>query len=340
VTFVFGHIAARQRCGAKRRARRWIGFFADEVAMNRNVVGGMLVAGLGLATLALFARGPALLAQEKTEKEKESKEGEAKPVNLTVIVPQDDATLWINDTETKQKGDQRKFVSSPLKPGKDYYYALKVLWEPNNYTKIYRSRKVSVQPGGSYTIDLTKQEAKDPKDDIVVRYVPTPDEIVDRMCAKDMGNVGKDDIVFDLGCGDGRMVCRAVSQFNAKRGVGVDIDPERVKDSKETAKKYKVEDRVTFREGDVLKPIEDLPEATVILIYMGDDIGARLGPILQKTLKPGARVVSHRFTLGDWKPDKTIQVKDSEGEEYDLHLWTIPEGKTEKKPDDKTKAKE
>src|SRR6185312_3853154 len=97
---------------------------------------------------------------------------------------------------------------------------------------------LEVEPGKSYDVDLRRQEKNDPKDDIVVIYVATPDEVVDKMA--ELADVGKEDVVFDLGCGDGRMVCRAVAKYRAKRGVGIDIDPERVKDSQATAKKYKV----------------------------------------------------------------------------------------------------
>jgi uncharacterized protein (TIGR03000 family) len=302
--------------------------------MKRTLAVGVLLMFALLASPAMRGVTP-LLAQE----------GEAKKVKLKIIVPQDDATLWIFDVKTKQTGTERNFVSSDLKPVKgEYYYELKVFWEPNNYTKITRTRRVNVQPGGSYTVDLSKPDPKDPKDDIVVRYVPTPDSVVDEMAK--IAKIDKDDVVFDLGCGDGRMVCRAVAKFHAKRGVGIDLDPERVEDSKKTAKKYKVEDKVAFRKGNVLEPIADLPEATVVMLYMGDDIGARLGPILRKTLKPGARVVSHRFTLGDWKPDKTIHItaknEEGEDEEYDLHLWVVsaPEGSEKPKEKGEEKVKE
>jgi ribosomal protein L11 methylase PrmA len=136
-----------------------------------------------------------------------------------------------------------------------------------------------------------------------------------------MAKVGPKDVVYDLGCGDGRMVIIAINKFGAKRGVGVDLDPERIKESKENAEKYKVADKVEFRVGDVLK-IKDLRDADVVLLYMGDDINLRLRPILKQTLKPGARIVSHRFTMGDWKPQRTITVNE-EGEDYHLHLWRI-----------------
>jgi len=247
------------------------------------------------------------------------KKGTATEIKITV--PRDDATLLIDGKEVAGTGKER--LAKSLVAGKSANVTLKVIWEPNNYTKITRVRKLELTAGKAVEVDLTVRNAKtDPPDDIVVRYVPTPDDVVDKMA--ELAKVGKDDVVFDLGCGDGRMVCRAVAKFSAKRGVGIDIDPERVKDSRETALQYKVQDKVKFRQGDVLKPIDDLPEAGVVMLYMGDDIGARLSPILRKTLKPGARVVSHRFLLGDWKPDKTVNVTDGDGVEYELHLWIVP----------------
>jgi hypothetical protein len=96
----------------------------------------------------------------------------------------------------------------------------------------------------------------------------------------------------------------------------------------ENIKKAKLEDKIKVVEGDILKMTEkDCAEATVVLLYIGDDLGAKLGPVLQKALSPGARVVSHRFTLGDWKPEKTTTVTGSDGDEYTLHLWIVPERK-------------
>jgi uncharacterized protein (TIGR03000 family) len=268
-----------------------------------------------------LAVAPAL-AQVATKKAKAP--ADTATVEVTVRVLEDDAVLSVNGQDVKVAGKERKFRAATVKSGDAHYCEFKVVWEPNNYTQITRMRKLRVEPGKSYVVDLrTRDEKTDPKDDIVVRYVPTPDEVVDKMA--ELAGVGKEDVVFDLGCGDGRMVCRAVAKFKAKRGVGIDIDPDRVKDSKQTAKQYKVEDSVTFREGDVLKPIKDLPEATVVMLYMGDDIGERISPILQKTLKPGSRIVSHRFLLGDWKPDRTINVQDADEIDYELHLWVVKE---------------
>lgn len=199
------------------------------------------------------------------------------------------------------------------------------VWEPNNYTRITRTREVKVMAGTDLEVDLRQEDGKWP-DNIKVRYVPTPSDVVDAMVK--LAGVGKNDVVYDLGCGDGRMVIAAVKTGEAKRGVGVDIDPERVRESKANAKAAGVEDKVEFRVGDVLE-IADLSTADVVLLYMGNDINLRLKPILQKTLKPGARVVSHRFTMGDWKPDETQVIVDKKGEKFLIHLWKIgqPGGK-------------
>jgi uncharacterized protein (TIGR03000 family) len=266
---------------------------------------------------------------------KDDKKEDAKEAPATVVVRiVANAKLVIEDQETMQTGAVRKFSSPPLKPGKVFHYTLVATWEPNNYTKITRKRKVAVEAGKETEVDMTKKDDKQP-DEIVVRYVPTPDAVVEAMCK--LGEVGKDDVVFDLGCGDGRIVITAVKKYGAKRGVGVDIDPERIKDSNAAAKEAKVEDKVKFREGDVLKEIDDLADASVVMLYMGNDLNLALRPVLWKKLKPGTRVVSHRFTMGDWKPLKTETLTvEGEKEKVQVHLWKI-EKKEEKKDDKKDK---
>jgi SAM-dependent methyltransferase len=240
---------------------------------------------------------------------------------LKLLLPQDDAVVKVDGTEVAGHTEIRTIKFRPAKDS-DHIH-LTAFWEPNNYTKITRPRKVTYQDG-EIVVDFRTPSATE-KDDIVVRFVPTPQEFVDAMCK--LAKVTKNDVVYDLGCGDGRMVITAVKKFGAKRGVGVDIDPELVEKCKEAAKAAGVADRVEFRVGDVLK-VEDLSDANVVLLYMGDDINARLKPILQKTLKPGSRVVSHRFLMGeDWPPEKSETIKATQGEypgyENQIHLWTI-----------------
>jgi uncharacterized protein (TIGR03000 family) len=292
--------------------------------MKRNV---RVLSWLGVAVLlALVA--PALYSQDDKD---------AKPATV-VVKCVEDATLEVDGIITKQTGAERRFTTPPLKPlvKMRYVYTFVAKWEPNNYTKITRTRKVYVEPGKQTTLDLVKEDPKQP-DHIVIRYVPTPQEVVDAMLK--LGKVTKDDVVYDLGCGDGRIPVTAVSKFGAKRGVGVDLDPQRIKESKENAKTAKVEGKVEFRQGDVMK-IKDLDKATVVTLYLADELNEQLRPILQKTLKPGSRIVSHRFLMGDWKPEqtKTLTV---DGEEFKIHLWTIKgsDKDKEKDKDDKEKDK-
>jgi uncharacterized protein (TIGR03000 family) len=260
---------------------------------------------------------PAVLGREEA----------AKPATL-VIKCVDDAIVTIDGKEQKKTGAERRFTTEPwvAAPGKKYYYEVTAKWEPNNYTTITRKRRVYVEPGKETVLDMNKEDPKIP-DHIVIRYVPTPPEVVDAMLK--LGKVGKDDVVFDLGCGDGRIVTTAVSKFGAKKGVGIDLDPDRVKDSNETVKKAKVEGKVEIRQGDVMK-VKDLGTASVVCLYLADELNEQLRPILQKELKDGARIVSHRFLMGDWKPEKTETIN-VDGEEYKVHLWTIKKDKDAKK---------
>ena len=150
-----------------------------------------------------------------------------------------------------------------------------------------------------------------------VPYVPTPQHVVDEMLK--LAGVKQGDVVYDLGCGDGRLVITAVKNFGAKRGVGVDIDPQRIKESNENAKAAGVTDRVEFRVQDLFET--DFKEATVVTLYLLPDVNLKLRPKLLSDLKPGTRVVSHAFNMGDWEPDKTVTVEQGG---QTLYLWTIP----------------
>jgi uncharacterized protein (TIGR03000 family) len=240
---------------------------------------------------------------------------------LTVRV-HPDAKLTVDGVATKKKGDVRVFHSPPLEPGKSYFYTFVAEWMPgNNYETWTVKRKVTFKAGDKVEVDLRKPDPKQ-GDSLFIIYVPTPPEIVDAMMK--LANVGKDDVVYDLGCGDGRIVITAVKKYNAKRGVGVDLKEERLLEAEANAKREGVEKKVEFRKGDVLK-IKDLSEATVVMLYLSDDLNVLLRPILQEQLKPGARIVSHRFTMGDWKPDKTekLDVQEQLEEDKLIHLWTI-----------------
>ncbi len=262
-----------------------------------------------LAAVCLFAP-PALLAQDTKPKQVSSK--------LTVTVPLDDATLTIEGQKTTQTGTSRAFDTPPLEAGKRFVYRFEVKWEPNNYTKLTRTRTVEFAAGDALAVDLTKEQ---PDDKAEIRYVATPDDIVQKLL--ELAKVGKDDVVFEPGCGDARMVAAAV-KLGAKRGVGIDLDPDRIAEAKETVKKVGVADKVELRLGDALD-IKDLDQATVVLLYMGNEFDLLIRPHLWRQLKVGSRVASHRFLMGDWKPDETVKVTGADGDEYELHVWTVTE---------------
>jgi precorrin-6B methylase 2 len=146
-----------------------------------------------------------------------------------------------------------------------------------------------------------------------VPFVPTSQELVVQMLK--LANVTKDDTVYDLGCGDGRIVITAAKDFGA-HAVGVDINPERIKEANENARKAGVADRVKFIEGDLFTA--DIHPATVVTLYLLPNVNMKLRPRLWKELKPGTRVVSHSFDMEDWAPDKQSDVNGSR-----LYLWTI-----------------
>jgi SAM-dependent methyltransferase len=157
-----------------------------------------------------------------------------------------------------------------------------------------------------------EQKSKD------VPYVATPQIVVDKML--EVAAVTKDDIVYDLGSGDGRIVITAAKKYGA-RGVGVDIDAERVKEANANAVQAGVADRVKFLEQDLFKT--DLKEASVVTLYLLPEVNLRLRPKLWRELRPGTRVVSHAFDMGDWKPEQTVQV-----EGRTIYYWIIPKNST------------
>jgi predicted O-methyltransferase YrrM len=153
-----------------------------------------------------------------------------------------------------------------------------------------------------------------------VVYVPTPEAVVTTMMQ--LANVKPNDIVYDLGSGDGRIVITAIQKYGAKKGIGIDIDPERIKEAKANATKAGVSDRVTFQQQDLFKT--DFSEATVVTLYLLPELNVKLRSQLFKQLKPGTRIVSHDFDMGDWKPEKTVKVK-GPTREHTVFFWRIPE---------------
>lgn len=150
--------------------------------------------------------------------------------------------------------------------------------------------------------------------DLDVPYVPTDQKVVDAML--DLAGISEGDIHYDLGCGDGRIVISA-----AKRGAvatGIDLNPVRIEEANENARKAGLADKVTFLEGNLFD--FDFSKADVLTLYLLPSVNKKLRPVILKELKPGTKVVSHAFDMGDWEPEETIEVNGST-----LYLWTVPE---------------
>lgn len=165
-----------------------------------------------------------------------------------------------------------------------------------------------------FTLGVTQLNAQL---DLDVPYVPTPMDVVEAML--DVAKVSKNDVVYDLGCGDGRIVVTAAKKYGAT-GIGVDLNPERIKEANENAKEKGVENKVKFYEGNLFD--FDFSKASVLTLYLLPDVNLQLMPKILKEMKPGSRVVSHAFDMGDWKPDKQISV-----DGRTVYMWTVPKRK-------------
>ena len=154
--------------------------------------------------------------------------------------------------------------------------------------------------------------------DLDVPYVPTPYEVVAEMLR--MADIGKDDVLYDLGSGDGRIVITAAKKMRC-HGVGVDMDPRRIEESRENAVKEKVTERVKFIQQDLFKA--DISEATVVTLYLLQSVNLKLRPKLLLELKPGTRIVSHAYSMGEWRPDKTSEVN-LDWKNHTIYYWVVP----------------
>jgi cyclopropane fatty-acyl-phospholipid synthase-like methyltransferase len=152
----------------------------------------------------------------------------------------------------------------------------------------------------------------DRKPDVI--YVPTPEPVVAKMLS--MAKVGPGDVVYDLGCGDGRIPIAAVRDFGAKAAVCIDIDPERVEEARANVKRAGLEGKVEVRHADMFQV--DTSPATVVTLYLLETLNVRLRPKLQRELRDGARIVSQSFSMGDWQPVAQARVADKP-----VYLWTI-----------------
>lgn len=176
-------------------------------------------------------------------------------------------------------------------------------WEPDSV-----SRTADGTPLFLWTVP--RRPAREPD----ILFVPTREIVADQMLQ--LADITAGDIVYDLGSGDGRIVNLAAQKYGA-RGVGIEIDPPLVEIARQVARDAGVSDRATFVEADLFTA--DLSQATIVTIYLSPSVNRRLEPKLRRELRPGTRVVSHQFPIGDWKPDKVVAADDG----TDLYLWTV-----------------
>ncbi len=175
---------------------------------------------------------------------------------------------------------------------------------------------------GLFFTGMAAAQNAQPRRDPDVPYVPTTEAAVSAMLK--LADIKKSDVVYDLGCGDGRIVVSAARNFGA-RGVGIDINPVRIGEAKENARKAGVENLVRFEGNDLFDA--DIHEASVVTLFLLPNINLKLRPKLLKDLKPGTRIVSNTFDMGDWKPDKQVTVEDGSANTYlshTLYLWIVP----------------
>jgi uncharacterized protein (TIGR03000 family) len=234
-----------------------------------------------------------------------------------VTVPADDAELAVNGEVIRGTGATRTYETDRLGAG-THRYPITVTWMPNTYTTMTRTKTVEFRGGTTVRVDLS---VDDPADRVRVVYVPTPPDIVEAMV--DLAGIRTDDVVYEPGCGDARITTAAI-RAGARRGICIDIDPERARESKANVEAAGLASRIDVREGDALD-VKNLSDVSVVMLYMGDHFNLLVRPVLWRELKVGSRIVSHRFTMGDWRPDKTVQVVSESGGFFELHLWTITE---------------
>jgi uncharacterized protein (TIGR03000 family) len=232
-----------------------------------------------------------------------------KTVTVEVYWPEG-ARLFIEGREMRSHGPMRRFVSPPLPPG-HYTYSIQAII-PGSHGPRTVTRRIDVRPGDFESIDL-REPCERPITD--VEYEPTPQEVVDALLR--LAKVTSKDVVWDLGCGDGRIPVTAAREY-ACTACGFDIDPQRVKDSLANVRRYGFERLVTIQQRDIFTL--DLSRGpTLVTLYLLPRLNARLLPQLRK-LPPGARVISVAHRIADVKPDEHIVV-DTELGEFDVYLW-------------------
>jgi uncharacterized protein (TIGR03000 family) len=278
----------------------------------------MLIAAFIAGLVALGAVAPARLPDVERPAFQSTASLERRLTSrIVVTLPTEDAELVVNGETIGGNAASRTTETAPLAAG-THQYIFTVTWRPNTYTTMTRSKTVTFRAGDPVTVDLT---VDDPTDRVRVIYVPTPPEVSAAMVA--LAGIRPEDVVYEPGCGDARITTAAI-RAGARRGICIDIDPERARESKANVEAAGFANRIDVREGDALD-VKNLSDVSVVFLYMGDHFNLLIRPVLWRELKVGSRIVSHRFTMGDWKPDRTESVVSAQGGFFELHLWTITE---------------
>ena len=243
---------------------------------------------------------------------------------VKVTVPQDDAELSVEQKPTNTKGKVREFDTPDMESGKRYIYDFQVTWRPNKFTTVTRKATRKFTAGDAVEVDLTKDEGNDKA--VVALKPPTDDVIAEAVKA---AKLTKDDVVFDLGGADARLPIEAVKKGGAKRGVLVQPDATKVAAAKEQVKKAELEGKVDVQPAEPAGG-KDYAEATVVFLYAGEEGNTALRPVLLRDLKPGARIISYRFKMGDWAPAATTPGVNADGDNYELYTWTVTDADKQK----------
>jgi uncharacterized protein (TIGR03000 family) len=251
----------------------------------------------------------------------------ARRAQLHVRLPAD-AQLTIDGHKTTQTGSLRHFYSPPLERDKSYHYTF--VWTYRKDGKTHRASKViHCRAGDNPEQDLRNEKGKEVEAEepepakkttrkLDVEFVPTPPEVVDKMLQ--MARIKASDVVYDLGCGDGRIVIEAANKYDCK-AVGFDLDDKRVREAKAKVMAAALEAQVTIEKKDLFDV--DLKPASVVMLYLRADLNDKLVPRLQQ-LKPGSRIVSHNFEIKGYLPKETATVKVKGESDHKVYLWEAP----------------
>lgn len=191
-------------------------------------------------------------------------------------------------------------------------FALENGASPGQTAGVTRPQTGPSQSGSSNAVTQPEAGTHYRQPDVI--FVPTPRAVIDEMLR--IAKVQADDMLYDLGCGDGRIVITAAQEFGT-RGIGIDIDPQRIREANENAKQAGVTDRVRFLNEDLFEA--DISQATVVTLYLLESLNEKLRPKLLRELRPGTRIVSHDFKMGDWEPEQALEMNG-----HRVYFWTVP----------------